>query len=47
MPPATHPTGMLSGVPRSTRSAQAYVPQYVRIRDEISRRIEVGELQAG
>ena len=47
MPRSTYPTGMLSGVSRSTRSAQAYVPQYVRIRDEISRRIEAGELRQG
>ena len=39
--------GMLSSVARSTRGAQAYVPQYVQIRDEISRRIEAGELRQG
>ena len=38
---------MLASVARSTRGAQAYVPQYVRIRDEITRRIEAGELQPG
>jgi DNA-binding LacI/PurR family transcriptional regulator len=42
-----YPTGMLSGVSRSARGAQAYVPQYVRIRDEITRRIEVGEFKQG
>ncbi len=41
------PAGMLSSVARSTRGAQAYVPQYVQIRDEISRRIEAGELRQG
>ncbi len=38
---------MLSSVARSTRGAQAYVPQYVRIRDEITRRIEAEELRSG
>jgi DNA-binding LacI/PurR family transcriptional regulator len=38
---------MLAGVSRSRRGASAYVPQYVRIRDEISRRIEGGELKQG
>jgi DNA-binding LacI/PurR family transcriptional regulator len=32
---------------RSDRGASAYVPQYVRIRDEITRRIETGELAQG
>jgi DNA-binding LacI/PurR family transcriptional regulator len=39
--------GILSRVPRSNRGANAYVPQYVRIRDEITRRIEAGELAQG
>ena len=38
---------MLERMPRSTRGSQAFVPHYVRIRDEISRRIEVGELRTG
>ena len=38
---------MLASVSRSRRGASAYVPQYVRIRDEITRRIEGGELAQG
>ncbi len=38
---------MLASVSRSRRGENAYVPQYVRIRDEITRRIEAGELQQG
>lgn len=38
---------MLSPVARSSKGANAYVPQYVRIRDEITRRIEAGELKQG
>ena len=43
-PPATT---MLGPVSRSRRGANTYVPRYILIRDEITRRIEAGELQQG
>jgi LacI family transcriptional regulator len=39
--------GILDGMPRASRGSQAFVPHYVRIRDEIGRRIDAGELTAG
>ena len=44
---AAPPTAMLANVTRPRRGPSAYVPQYVRIRDEITRRIEAGELAQG
>jgi LacI family transcriptional regulator len=38
---------ILDGMSRASRSSQAFVPQYVRIRDEIGRRIDSGELKEG
>lgn len=38
---------MLPGMPKTSRGAQAFMPQYVRIREEITRRIDTGELKAG
>ena len=45
--PASPTAAMLANVSRSRRGENAYVPRYVYIRDEITRRIEAGELQQG